>query len=372
VKIALFGGVFESPMGGYALSAPENVLRRFLTEAGHEVIPMSVARTTSLAVRADAYHVNHFGPAGYWLAIAGARPLVFTSHNPFLASGKREESRLEHGLQALLLRSADAIVALAAREAEELAAIFGIPRNRFVVIPNGLDLELYGQGSERSGAPLRLLTVGQLAPFKGHRVLLDALPRLVARFPGLRLELASHRADLRPELEAQAKRLGVADVLEFTGPFDTAGLVKRYRDCDVYIQPSFAECFPVTILEAMACGRPVVATDVGGVREEVGDAGLIVPPGDAGALGNALERLLGDEQERRMRATAALDLVRTRYDGKVVAARHVELYESLAGQSRYPSRARRVAAAAALAAYGRRDTISRALPARIKRRATDA
>ena len=368
MKIALFGGVFESPMGGYALSAPENVLRRFLTEAGHEVVARSVSHAPSLRELADVYHVNHFGPAGYALAVAGARPLVFTSHNPFLASGIPESSRLEHELQRRLLRAADAVVALATREAEELSSQFGIPPDRFTVIPNGLDLELYGPGPERRPGPLRLLTVGQLAPYKGHAVLLDALPRLVERFPGLTLELATHRDDLRPELEAQARRLGVAESVEFTGPFDTAGLVERYRAADVYVQPSFAECLPVTVLEALACGRPVVATDVGGVTEEVGDAGLIVAPRDADALGVALSRLLGDEQERAARGRAALELVRRRYDGRVVAKAHVELYERLADRRRPASRMRRAAAGTALAVYGRRTALGRTVPHWLKRR----
>jgi glycosyltransferase involved in cell wall biosynthesis len=368
VRIALFGGVFESPMAGVALSAPENVLRRYLIELGHEVVPMSIDRAPSLTVPADVYHVNHFGLAGYAVALARARPLVFTSHNPFLASGLGEESRLEHRLQHALLHAADAIVALATSEANQLGARFGITGNRFTVIPNGLDLSLYGPGGQRAEGPPRLLTVGQLAPYKGHKVLLDALPSLVTHFPGIKLELATHRDDLRPDLEAQAQRLGVREAVEFSGPFDTARLVERYRACDVYVQPSFAECFPVTVLEAMACGKPVVATDVGGVREEIGEAGLVVPAGDSVALGEALARLLADPRERAARRAAALEVVRARYDGREVAARHAALYESLAPLRTATSAPRRLAARAALAAYRRRIVVGSVVPARLKRR----
>lgn len=365
----LLGGVFEGPMADYALSAPENVLRRFLAEAGHEVLATSVSRRPSLGAPADIYHAHHFGPGAYALALAGARPLVFTAHNPFRLSDVHvEESRLEHRLRALVLHAADVVVALSEREAELLGRRFGVPRERFAVIPNGLDLGLYTPGETRADGPLRVLSVGQLAPYKGHSYLLDAIARLVPRFPGLRLELASHRDDLRPELDAQARRLGIADAVSFTGPYATHELAERYRSCDVYVQPSMAECFPVTILEAMACARPVVATDVGGVREEVGDSGIVVPPRDPGALADALGQLLADPQERRRRGGAALELARTRYDGRVIASRHVELYARLARTPRRPPAARRAAAAVALAAYGRRGTVARAVPARLRRR----
>ena len=101
MRIALLGGVFGSPMGKYALSAPENVLLRFLSEAGHDVVPLSISEPPRLAGAAlpDVWHANHFGAGAYHLAWSGARPLVVTSHNPFLVSDYPvEESRLERSL----------------------------------------------------------------------------------------------------------------------------------------------------------------------------------------------------------------------------------------------------------------------------------
>jgi D-inositol-3-phosphate glycosyltransferase len=362
VRIALFGGVFESPMAEYALSAPENVLKRYLEEAGHEVEARSISRAPSLAVPADVYHAHHFGPAAYALAVAGAGPFVFTSHNPFLATGKADESRLEHALQRAVLTAADVVVALSEREADALAGLFGVDRQRVAVIPNGLDLGLYGPPPVQRTGSVRLLTVGQLTPYKGHKVLLEAL----ALRPETTLEIASHRHDLRPQLEARARELGVA--VEFTGPFDTAGLAARYRACDVYVQPSFAEAFPITILEAMACGRPIVATDVGGVAEEVGDAGIVVPPGDAAALAAAIGRLVDSPEERVTRGATALERVRTHYDGRLIAAGHAELYAGLEPARRSAHAARRLVARVALGAYARRNAVGRLVPAGLKRR----
>jgi glycosyltransferase involved in cell wall biosynthesis len=362
VKIALLGGVFEDPMGAYARSAPENVLRGFLAEAGHEVVPMSAGRLVSLGAPADVYHANHFGVGAYHLALAGARPFVFTSHNPFLVSDcESSESRVEHALQRKTLERADRIVALSSREAELLSQRFEEPRARFAVIPNGLDLALYGPGNK---AGEELLTVGQLTEYKGHGYLLEAL----ARLPGVRLRIVTHQPGLRPELERRAAELGVVERIVVEGPLSTPELVERYRACAVYVQPSLAECFPVTVLEAMACGKPVVATDVGGVAEEVGDAGLVVSARSAEVLAGAIRRLLAEPDERRVLGERALARARELYDGRRIARLHTELYAELAELRRQPGAASRAGARLALAAYARRGAVGRLVPESVRRR----
>ncbi len=374
MRIALLGGVFGSPMGKYALSAPENVLLRFLGDAGHDVVPLSISEPPRLAGAAlpDVWHANHFGAGAYHLAWSGARPLVFTSHNPFLVSDYPvPESRLERALQAQLLRRADAVVALSAREADLLAARFGVARDRFTVIPNGLDLTLYGRSDEAARPPhapgeLQLLAVGQLVDYKGHRYLLEAIAQLRDELPGLRLTIVTHQPALQAEQERFARELGIGDRLAYAGPFSTAELAEQYRRCDVFVQPSLAECFPVTVLEAMACGAPVVATDVGGVAEEVGDAGSVVPARDAGALAAAIRRLAADPAERRALGDAGLARARSLYDGRRVAALHAELYADLAARvARRAPRARR--ADLALALYTRRAAAARLIPTGIRK-----
>lgn len=370
MKVALLGGVFDDPMGGLARSAPENVLRRFLTEAGQEVVPLSVHRSVPLGAAADVYHGNHYGLGSYHLALAGARPFVFTSHDPFLASGQASSgSRLEHELQRLVLRSADAIVALSSREADLLAARFGVAPSRFEVIPNGLDLDLYDRSEPPGGETLELLSVGQLVEYKGHGFLLDAVAELAAAGTAVRLTLVSHRPALRERYEARARALGIADRVRFDGPLDTLRLVERYRACDVYVQPSLAESFGVTIAEAMACGRPVVATDVGGVPEVVGEAGLLVPAADARALAGAIRRLADDPAERRRLGELACARAHASFDGRTMAARYAALYARVAtGRPRSPAATRRAAAALALRAYERRGALAALVPERVRQR----
>ena len=373
MRIGLLGGVFGSPMGKYALSAPENVLLRFLTEAGHEVLPLSISEAPRPAVLPDVWHANHFGAGAYHLALSGARPLAFTSHNPFLVSDYPvEESRLERSLQALLLRRADAVIALSAREADLLAARFGVPREQFTVIPNGLDLELYrpAAGDEEDAGPrvpgeLQLLAVGQLVDYKGHRYLLEAVARLKDELPGLRLTIITHQAAQRAQQEELARELGIADRLTYAGPFSTGELAGQFRRCDIFVQPSLAECFPVTVLEAMACGAPVLATDVGGVAEELGDAGIVVPPRDAEALAAAIRRLAVDPAARRALGDAGRRRCQDLYDGRRGAALHAELYSELAARGSRAPRHRR--ADLALALYARRSFVSRLVPTGIRK-----
>jgi glycosyltransferase involved in cell wall biosynthesis len=370
VRIALSGGVFGGAMATYASSAPEAVLARAFEAAGHEVLTLPASVEVPLTLNADVYYANHFGIAAYHLAVSGARPFVFTSHNPFLASGyPQEESRLERALQRLVLRRADAVVALAAREGDRLSEGFGIPRERFVEIPNGLEVDRYAPAEwAEPGERLELLSVGQLVLYKGHRHLFEAIAELAPEQPGLRLTIVSHQHELRPEYDRWVGELGIADRVSFDGPLGTEELAARYRKCDLFVQPSLAECFPVTVLEAMASGAPIIATDVGGVAQEVGEAGVIVPPADSGALAAAIRYLAASPQRRRDLGRQARARVERLYDATSVAARHIELYESLAPCRRAAPAHGRVAAAGLIEAYRRRGAVSRFVPSRLRKR----
>lgn len=369
MRIALLGGIFGDAMGTYSTSPLEATLRRFLAEAGHEVIALSTHSPVPLAESADVYHAHHFGTGTYHLALARVGPLVFTPQNPFLISDFDEtESRADRFLQGRVFAAADALVLNSEREADRLARRFGIDRAKVTVIPSGLDLSLYGPGEGRADGVLDLVAVGQLAEYKGHRYLLEAVARLAPRFPTLRLTIVTHRRDLQAKYERRAAELGIADRLALEGPLATPELAARLRRCDVFVQPSLAECFPVTVLEAMACGKPVVATDVGGMPEEIGDAGVILPPGDAEALAGALEPLLADEARRRALGAKALERVRRLYDGREIARRVAEVYERVLDRRRRPGRLRRAAALALLAAYERKALAARVVPAAVRRR----
>ena len=135
--------------------------------------------------------------------------------------------------------------------------------------------------------------VGRLIPIKGHDVLLRALARVRQQLPEVTLEIAGD-GPLEPELSATVSRLGLGERVSFLGRVAPPGPV--FERAEVVVVPSFGEGFGMVALEAMERGRPVVASDVGGLPEIVADGrtGLLVPPGDPEAFAAAIVELAGD------------------------------------------------------------------------------
>jgi len=218
------------------------------------------------------------------------------------------------------------------------------PRSRVIAITNGVDTDLYlppvgGAPDPRSpfrfGARHVVLIVGHLSEVKGYPTFLESAARIVPEikdvaFVALGGETTS--PGYRSFLERRATELGIREHVHFLGwREDVADVL---RAADLMVLPSLDEGLPIAILEAMACGRPVVATPVGGVPEAVvdGQTGLLVPPGDPAHLAQAVLRLLhdpilarrlGDEGRRRAETVLSIDHVTSRVES---------LYEELAAR----------------------------------------
>ena len=153
-------------------------------------------------------------------------------------------------------------------------------RHRPVAVSAGGAAALASPDADRSARPT-LGVLARLAPQKGHRILFEALPEIVKAIPDLRVRIAGHEElSTVDELRAYAEQLGVAERVEFEGfCADVAALM---ADLDIIVLPSLWEGFGLVLLEAMAAGRPVVASAVGPIPEVVVDGvtGLLVPPGD--------------------------------------------------------------------------------------------
>jgi glycosyltransferase involved in cell wall biosynthesis len=150
-------------------------------------------------------------------------------------------------------------------------------------------------GVSSTGEGGHMVFVGRLDPVKGVPLLLEAFAQIRARHPQARLTVAGD-GRIRARLEARARALGVADVVDFPGYLDETQVAELLTRADLMVLPSFAEGLPVVLMEAMASGLPVIATQIAGVPELVVDgvSGLIVPPGDVTGLARAMDRLLGD------------------------------------------------------------------------------
>jgi glycosyltransferase involved in cell wall biosynthesis len=162
-------------------------------------------------------------------------------------------------------------------------------------------------------APVQLLTVGRIEPEKNPLLLVEALAQLERERPGGFVATWAGTGRLADEVRSRALAMGVGEALRLPG-FVPLGpdLLALYRDADAFVHVSWTEGLPGVLTEALACGLPAIVTDVGGVREAVGDgdAALLVPPGDAGALAAAVLRLEGDPPLRMRLAEAGLGLAR--------------------------------------------------------------
>jgi colanic acid/amylovoran biosynthesis glycosyltransferase len=193
--------------------------------------------------------------------------------------------------------------------------------DRLVVVPCGVNPSEYtsrdGDGNDRW---FNLLSVGRLVELKGHPVLLAAVAELTRRGVDVRLVLVGE-GPLRPRLTTLAAELGIADRVELRGAVAHDALPSCYASADAFCLASFAEGLPVVLMEAMAGGLPVVSTQVMGIPELVEDglSGLLVAPGRADLLADALERLARDPALRRDMGQRGRARVLERHDVAVSA-----------------------------------------------------
>lgn len=210
---------------------------------------------------------------------------------------------------------------------EELRAHAARVAKRVVLIPNGVDTRLFAPapGTARGGKP-RILYVGRLAAEKNVSTMIESMRYLDA---GSTAVIAGP-GPLREALEAQAEGLGVS--VEFLGVVEQAKLPAVYGSSDVFVLASFTEGHPKVLLEAMACGLPVVASDCAGNRALVtdGETGLLFDPHDPRHLAERLRRVLQDRNLARRMGQAARAMVVERYDLGAVVQREIALLHDVA------------------------------------------
>lgn len=222
---------------------------------------------------------------------------------------------------------------LAISEASRAALLAdGAPPDRIEVLPHGIDLERFCAAPPPRNDPPVVLYVGRLSVEKGVGVLVEAVGRLRAAGTPARLVVVGD-GPLRRDLERAA---GAA---AFVGEVPFGEIHRFYREADVVAVPSvptpgFREQWGFAAAEAMATGRAVVASDLGGLPEVVGDAGLLVPPGDAAALAAALGDLLADPARRDDLGARGAARVRARFDRLRIAERLAAVYRSLSSPAR--------------------------------------
>jgi D-inositol-3-phosphate glycosyltransferase len=298
---------------------------------------------------AEDYDLLH---SHYWLsgsaAVTVARlhglPLVHTMHTMARVknAARGPDHQLEPGVrergEAAIVRNAQVLTANTSDEAAELVEHYRARPEQTVIVPPGVDLHTFHPCDQpKSRAQLginqdaeMILFVGRIQPLKAPDVLVKAAAELIRRQPERRRTLklviigspSGAEADWSSTLPSLTQSLGLEDVVEFRPHSARAELFRWYCACDVVGVPSYTESFGLVALEAQACGRPVVATNVGGLRHAVEDrhTGLLVDGDDPERWADALGAVLNDAGLRgRLGASAAVHASRFSWDNSAAA-----------------------------------------------------
>lgn len=260
------------------------------------------------------------------------RPLLVATAHGWIANDLRR--KLMRALDKIVLRRYRTIV-LVSRAMQALLPRWWIPRSKLRVIHNALVIERYGRELSRPSQQLdglRLLNVGRLSPEKGQALLIEAVARLAADIPGLRLAFAGV-GPLESELRALAVRRGVADRVEFLGYVDD--MPAQYARSHVVVQSSLTEGMPNVILEAGLLGVPVIATQVGGTDEVIvhEQSGQLIRPGSVEELTAAIAAFARAPARYAELARAAHQKVREEFSFDARTEKLTRLYEELCGPS---------------------------------------
>jgi len=275
---------------------------------------------------------------GTWTARMARVPFVVSSRRSLgrFKQGKRHflaMERLANAMTDVWIANAEAVRADAIREE-------GLNPARVLVIPNGVTLEWAAHALERDvvrqnlglGAQDRaVLTVANFILYKGHRVLLEAAARVVAQVPHTEFLWAGD-GPARAELQEAICQAGLDGAVRILGERDD--VADLLRASDLYVHPSREEGCPNAILEALAAGVPVVATEVGGVPEIVvhKETGYLVPPGDPDRLASAILQMLSEPEQARAMAERGKADVLNRFSMERMVLATEKLYETLLGR----------------------------------------
>ena len=291
----------------------------------------------SRIMRTENYDVIH---SHYWLsgkvAMPAAKelkiPLVHTMHtmarvkNLNLAEGESPEPMIRVQGETQVVAAASALIANTDAEAASLVSLYDACPDTVHVVTPGVDLFTFTPGQSRSAAreslgllPDSLIVsfVGRIQPHKGPEVLIRATSELVKHSPQLRPRLivniiggaSGANTEEVDRLKDCTQWLGIDDVVRFAPPVSRAELPQWYRASDLVVVPSYSESFGLVALEAQACGTPVVATAVGGLRTAVADgiSGVLVDGHDPKAWSSVIARLLQEPQRRVLLSMGAIE-----------------------------------------------------------------
>jgi D-inositol-3-phosphate glycosyltransferase len=314
-------------------------------------------------LKTENYDVIH---SHYWIsgkvAMPAAKelgiPLVHTMHtmarvkNLNLAEGETPEPMIRVQGETQVVAAANALIANTDAEGASLVSLYDACPDTVHVVSPGVDLYTFTAGESRSAARIEtgmpedalvVSFVGRIQPHKGPEVLIRATSELVKHSPFLRHKLivnivggaSGANTEEVDRLKELSSWLGIDDVVRFSPPVPRKDLPQWYRAADLVIVPSYSESFGLVALEAQACGTPVVATAVGGLRTAVADgiSGVLVDGHDPKAWSSVISRLLQEPQRRILLSMGAIEHA-SHFGWDVTARGTLDIYDLVIGNLR--------------------------------------
>jgi glycosyltransferase involved in cell wall biosynthesis len=302
--------------------------------------------------RFDIIHDNQGLGYGLLLMKRLNIPVIATIHHPLpidrqadleQANGFRDRWRIRKfysfiRMQAFVARRLDRIITVSQSSAKDTRLFFKVPADKFRVVYNGIDTDIYNGNEEASQNRGGLIMVANTDDRKkGVLYLLQALQMLGKDKIKLTIvddaeRHSSYVEDVGPLPSYGFKlvrKLNLDGMVHFTGRLAREELAQHYSAAQIAIVPSLYEGFGIPAAEAMACGTPVIATTGGALPEVVGDAGILVPPGSADALAAAIKQLLDDKQAQQRMSEAGRKRVEEKFSWEQAARKTLEVYQEV-------------------------------------------
>lgn len=254
-------------------------------------------------------------------------PLVITNHGIISASAPaRLQSIYLNTIAKWTYAEADKIICYTDEDKRGLEKI-GVSEDKIETIHNGIDIKLFSARPKRT-LNNKILWAGRFVPGKGVNYLVDAFAEISNTFPELKLVLVGDGPS-RESIREQISKLNLEQKVIIKDFVPNSGMVNLYRESDIFVLPSLHEGIPRTILEAMACGVPVVCTELPHLKKLVKSCGLTVPARDAQSLADAITSILLDEGQRKSMSLNGVKRINTHYSWDDTVARTINLYERI-------------------------------------------
>jgi glycosyltransferase involved in cell wall biosynthesis len=276
----------------------------------------------------DVLHAHYASGYGTLARLCGYKPLLLSVWGSDVYDFP-EESRLKEYILRKNLASANRISSTSRCMKKQTEKYISSTMD-IEVIPFGVDIGLFRPDPNRDNDIINIGMLKRMAPKYGPSYLLEAFSLIYNKYPNSRLILVGG-GQQEGELKQLAYKLGIIESCKFVGSIAHKEVPKWLNKFDIYCAPSILESFGVAVIEASACGLPVIVSRVGGLPEVVqeGQTGLIVPPKDVNALAQAMDTLINNKKLRMDMGRAGIEFVRQNYDWEYCVDKMEQLYNQM-------------------------------------------